>query len=267
MYQLHLLRIVSTVFACAYGCCSFHFRLRLTTELPNLSHITIQLCHTDPTPNPTEQPTPLPTPLPTFAAAAAFTAAPTTASPTPKPNMDNGQLAMNIITGEECVIPGSNTCSVESNLSACDGNKPYCCNKDNGNGSGDLDKCTTKGGVRSCKAGIASPNTCSQMKPSSNAKNNEVGVECEGGLFCCVQEQGNKKWGSCMTQAECEAATGSRRGLFSSFGGLRNLAQDDDEDDNTCKKKKVSYELLRDVVITSVHIMCSYLTNASLNTS
>ena len=153
--------------------------------------------------------------------------------------MDNGKLAMNIITGEECVIPGSNTCSVESNLSACDGNKPYCCNKDNGNGSFDLDKCTTQGGVKSCKAGIASPNTCSQMKPSSNARNNEVGVECEGGLFCCVQEQGNnKKWGSCMTQADCEAAVGSRRGLFSSFGGLRNLAQDDDEDDNTCKKKK-----------------------------
>lgn len=210
---------------------------------------------------------PNPTPLPTFAQAAALTAVPTTPPPTQQPTIYSGQLATNIITGEECVIPGSNTCSVEHDLSACDGNKPYCCNRDNGNNNGDYDKCTTQGGVRSCKAGIASPNTCGQIKPSSNAKNNEVGEECEGGLFCCIQEQGNKKWGSCMTQADCEAAVGGdRRGLFSSFGALRNLAQDD-EDDNTCKKKKVSYELLCDVVITSVHIMCSYLTNASLNAS
>ena len=167
-----------------------------------------------------------------------LTSYPTTGSPTPRPNLD-GEKAVDILTGEECVIPGSNTCVVETGvyLDACNSNRPYCCNRDQGFGNGDQDKCTTRGGVASCKPGLASPNTCTRLKTSKDARKHDFGEECAEGLFCCVQEQGNDKWGSCMTAEECPAGRDARRGLFSSFGGLRNLAQNDDEE-HTCKKKK-----------------------------
>ena len=217
------------------------------------TNILIYLSHNNHSPNPTNKPTPAPFRLTSY---------PTTGSPTPRPNMDN-EKAVDVLTGEECVIPGSNTCVVETGvyLDACDGNKPYCCNKDNGFGNGDGDKCTTKGGVNSCKPGLASPNTCSQLKPSKDANKNSKGAECAEGLFCCVQEQGNDKWGSCMTAEECpvgrDASSSSsssddrRRGLIrnarrrflgsSDSGDSSNDSGDSSsssDDQETCKKKK-----------------------------
>ena len=133
-------------------------------------------------PNPTNKPTPAPFRLTSY---------PTTGSPTPRPNLD-GEKAVDILTGEECVIPGSNTCVVETGvyLDACNSNRPYCCNKDNGFGNGDGDKCTTRGGIALCKPGLASPNTCTGLKTSKDARKRDFGEECAEGLFCCVQEQG-----------------------------------------------------------------------------
>ena len=131
-------------------------------------------------PNPTNKPTPAPFRLTSY---------PTTGSPTPRPNLDQ-EKAVDVLTGEECVIPGSNTCVVETGvyLDACNSNRPYCCNRDNGLGNGDGDKCTTYGGVASCKPGLASPNTCSRLADSKGSR--KLGEECAEGLFCCVQEQG-----------------------------------------------------------------------------
>ena len=109
--------------------------------------------------------------------------------------------------------PSDGTCAVTAtnNGSGCQGinNKPYCCKRDNGNGNGDHDKCTTSGGVSSCKKGIASPNTCEQL-PNSAANatppKGPNGNACTGSDICCVQiTSGNKgnTFGTCVSVETC----------------------------------------------------------------
>jgi len=59
------------------------------------------------------------------------------------------------------------TCVATDDSPNCPVNKPVCCKRDNGNGNGDVDKCTNaNSAVNSCKEGIASANTCEFLSPS-----------------------------------------------------------------------------------------------------
>lgn len=107
------------------------------------------------------------------------------------------------------------TCVATDDSPNCPGDKPVCCKRDNGNGNGDVDKCTNaNSAVNSCKEGVASGNTCGLLPASASDATGppgrvENGEACTGSNICCVQiaETSGKgiTFGQCLSIDDCNA--------------------------------------------------------------
>lgn len=101
------------------------------------------------------------------------------------------------------------TCVATDDSPNCPANKPVCCKRDNGNGNGDVDKCTNaNSAVNSCKEGIASANTCEFLPPSlaealKPPDQQQNGSACTGSNICCVQIARPETSGKGITFGEC----------------------------------------------------------------